>query len=339
MTTEDTPCIVQWVLDFLNLRSEPGKQNINKQPADVRKKLKCPPLDEAQCSPTLEDFKQFFLKEGIPPEKGTELLLENGQPLESLNTEPKLPETCYTPTYSDYPFELKLYIKIHEELWCRLCEIFGNMVHNTKTYSNEGTAEVSFNHFRKNILEKYIDCLKDDEIPYEDGCSKNRGADFRGIIDVVKDGVSEIDSFPHSGMLPQAIYACILDFSYNHKEILSRLKQCPLCSKFRIQEGGKKIYCSDECRNRFDRPSRDKENTQKKDNRKTKRKNEKPKIIKYIMKNKYEQIYDNKKKIYVYRLVSKERAEGFYEEVKQRSPGNVSSLAEFIRTEGNSWYK
>ncbi len=98
MTPEDTPSIVQWVLKFLNLRSIPGQQNLNKQPVDVRKELKCPPLDEVQCNPTLEDFKQFFLKEGIPPKKGTELLLENGKSLACLNAEIKYPEAWYTPT-------------------------------------------------------------------------------------------------------------------------------------------------------------------------------------------------------------------------------------------------
>ena len=343
MTTEDTPGIVQWVLDFLNLRSEPGKQNLDKLPADV----KCPPLRQSQgveqCSPTLEDFKQFFLKEGIPPEKGTELFLENGKPLESLNTEVKFPETWYTPTYDDYPFELKLYIKIHEELWSELCRILGNMIRGTKTYKNEGSAEKSFNHFKKNILEKYRYCLKDDEIPYEGGYSENRRVDFRGIINVLEDGVSRIDSFPHYGMLPQAIYACILNLSYNHEGILTRLKQCLYCGKFEIEEvtkgvrGRKRIYCSDECENRFNRPPSDKENKQKKSNRETKRKNEKPKIIKYIMNNKFEMIYDDKLEESVFRLVSKERAEEIYEEVKQRSPRNVSSLAEFIRTEGKSW--
>ena len=215
------PESAKWVLEFLNLRSEPGKQNLNKQPADARKEIKCPPLhpslrqisdkeksefkkkDEAgleeaskklqdktlstkqwykykkkvetsvdnegnvfsrdnkdflgieQCSPLLEDFKQFFLKEGIPPEKGTELFLENGKPLGSLNTEVKYPETWYTPTYNDYSFELKLFVQI-SELWGELCRILGNMIHGTKTYDNEGMAEESFNHFKKIIYNKNL---------------------------------------------------------------------------------------------------------------------------------------------------------------------------------------
>ena len=320
----------------MNLRSEPGKQNLNKLPADVRKELKCPPLhpslrpisdreksefkkkDEAgleeaskklqdktlstkqwykykkkvetsvdnegnvfsrdnkdflgieQCSPTLEDFKQFFLKEGIPPNKGTELLLENGKSLESLNTEIKLPETWYTPTSRDYPFELKLYIKIHEELWSELCRILGNMVYYTKTYDNEGSAEESFNWFRENILEKYKECLKDDEVPIEGGYSKNRGVNFRGISDIVEASLSGTDSFPHYGMLPQAIYACVLDFSVNHNGILSRLKQCPLCGTFWIkkrQRGRPNDYCSD-CKEVFNRKPRDIDNALKADSRK-----------------------------------------------------------------------
>jgi hypothetical protein len=258
MIQEDIPDIVQWVLDFLNLRSIPGKSNLNKLPADVITKTF---KGVEQCSPTLEDFKQFFLKEGIPPNKGTELLLENGKPLESLNTEVKYPETWYTPTYDDYSFELKLFVQISEGVWSELCRILGNMKHGTKTYDNEGSADESFNGFKEIIKEKYIECLEDDEIPFKGGYSKNRGINFRGIIDVVVDGAIGTDSFPHYGMLPQALYACILDFSYHHKGILSRLKQCLYCGKFEIKVVTKGVrgrvkYCSDECEDKFNSPSR-----------------------------------------------------------------------------------
>ena len=328
------PESVQWVLDFLNLRSEPGKQNLNKLPADVRKELKCPPLhpslDIEQCSPTLEDFKQFFLKEGILPKKGTELFLENGKTLESLDTKVDYPETWYTPTYNDYPFERKLYIKIHEELWGELCKILGNMIHGTKTYDNEGTAEESFNHFKQNILGKYIDCLKDDEIPYEGGYSKNRGADFRGIIDVVKGGVSEIDSFPHYGMLPQAIYSCILDFC-NHKGILLRLKQCPYCGKFEIEKvtkgvrGRKRIHCSDECREKFGQPDKEANKVSQASSRKWKRQAAKKEIVDWLC-----SLKDSP--------YSKKEAEEIYENESKLHPNNVASLKAFQKTYGRRTY-
>ena len=319
---------VQWVLKFLNLRSEPGKQNLNKLPADVRKELKCPPLYPSpgveQCSPTLEDFKQFFLTEGIPPIKGTELLLENGKPLESLNTEVKYPETWYTPTYNDLPFELKLFVQI-SELWGELCRILGNMTHDTKTYDNEGSADESFNHFKKIITEKYIECLDDDEIPDKGGYSENLGSDFRGIRNVLVDGVYDIDSFPHYGMLPQAIYACVLDFCRNHKTLL-RLKQCLYCGKFEIEKatksvrGRKRIYCSDECEDRFNRPSRKANRDSQASGRKWKRQAAKKEIIDWLC------TYDDN--------YTRSDAEEAYEKEKKLSPNHVASLKAFQKTYG-----
>ncbi|MBC8553804.1 MAG: hypothetical protein H8D23_29695 [Candidatus Brocadiales bacterium] len=337
--------LAQWVLDFLNLRSEPGEQNINKLPADVRKKLRWLPqhptkrmsakkkseferkealeVKEAveklqdqtlsthqqyeytkkvetyvddkgnvfsrktkelvgieQCCPTLEDFKQFFLDKGIPPLKGTELLLGNSKPLKSLNTKLKYPETWYTPTYDDYSFELKLLTQI-SRVWEDLCRILGNMAYDTKTYDNEGTADESFDGFRDIIKEEYIECLEEDEIPFKSGYSKNREVAFKGIIDIILDGGRGVAPFPHCGMLPQAIYACILDFSYNHKGILSRLKQCPLCGEFRIEKRKRK-YCSDECKDRFNRPDRDANTTIQRRRRKVKKGNEQVALKKKI---------------------------------------------------------
>ncbi len=321
------PESVQWLLKFLNLRSMPGKQNLNKLPVDVRKELKCPPLHPGlgveQCSPTLEDFKQFFLKEWIPPKKGTELLLENGRSLESLNTEVKYPETWYMPTYDNYPFELKLFVQI-SELWGEFCRILGNMIHGTKTYDNEGTAEESFNHFKKTITEKYIECLDDDEIPDKGGYSKNRGADFRGIRDVIVGGVFEIDSFPHYGMLPQALYASILDFSCNHKKRLSRLRQCPLCGTFFYpkQRGRPSDYCTNECKKVFTRRPRNVDKALKASSRK--------RIKKVTMKIAKKEIIDWLRTF----DFAREEAEEEYEKEKSSNPNNVASLKAFQNSYG-----
>lgn len=309
---EHIPDVVQWVLKFLNLRSIP---------ADARKELKRPGVD--QCSPTLEDFKQFFLDEGIPPLEGSKLLLENGKTLEKLNTEYEFPETGHTPTYDDYPFELKLLIQISEGVWCELCRILGNMIHATKTYNNEVTAEESFNQFKKSITEKYIECLDDDEIPDKGG--KNRGVDFRGIRDVLVDGGS-VGSFPHYGMLPQAIYACVLDFS-NYKEILSRLKQCPCCGKFRIEEvtdgvrGRKRIHCSDECRKEFGKADKEVNKDSQASSREWKRQAAKKEIISWLC-NMKDSPY------------SRKDAEGIYEKESKSHPNNVASLKAFQNSYG-----
>lgn len=109
---ENIPESVKWVLKFLNLRSTTGEPNINKLP-ESKRRLKRPPLppkeirnidehseyvdDKGHCFrakafvleyegkkqsyPTLDDFKHFFIKEGIPPLKDEELLLENGKPI------------------------------------------------------------------------------------------------------------------------------------------------------------------------------------------------------------------------------------------------------------------
>ena len=138
--------------------------------------------------------------------------------------------------------------------------------------------------------------------------------------------------------IPDVIYIGILSWS-KCEEIHTLLRQCPCCGAFRIQEkkrGKPRVYCKNKkCRNVFSPEKRDKENKQKKDNRKNKKSKAKLNIIKHIMKYKFEQIDVDKK--YVFRLVGKERAEEFFEEVEQRSPENVSSLAEFKRTEGKDW--
>ena len=140
---------------------------------------------------------------------------------------------------------------------------------------------------------------------------------------------------PDIKQIPDIIYIGILAWS-NCEELHSRLKQCPCCGAFRIQEmkrGRPRDFCNKKCGGVINPWPTKKENEKKKEYRKIKRGSEKIKIIQYLTKDMFEKNKDG-----FLREISKERAEKIYEEEKQKSTNNVSSLAEFIRTCSRKYY-
>lgn len=206
-------------------------------------------FDGKQSVPTITDFKNFFLNAGIPPEKGNELLLENGKPLKDLNTKVKRPENWFEPGYYDPPFEVELYSQLLS-IWGELTRILSNMTWGTKTYDYERPAPEVLQSYTEKIKDLYLKCWKEDEVPAEDGKGYD-GVEYRGRYSVVIDSMHNKEPFPHYGMIPHAIYACIMDFGINHKELHSLLKQCLYCGSFYIKNDKRKIFCGASCEKKF----------------------------------------------------------------------------------------
>ena len=222
-------------------------------------------FDGINTAPTLEDFKQFFLEKGIPPYKGKALLLENGKPLSSLNIKsynnrPKNNnDHGFYDYYQDNPRIEYTFDKVVSNEHCELSRILSNMVWGTKTYENEDTGCKSLRGYLKRIEGLYLECWKGDEVPAESGRT-SWGAPYRGRYDIVSDSKGNKEPFPHYGMIPHALYACIMDFGFNHEESLPRLKQCKYCGTFWIPEkkrGRPRKFCSDVCRERHDDQTRE----------------------------------------------------------------------------------
>ena len=248
-------------------------------------------FDGINTAPTLEDFKQFFLEKGIPPTKGKELLLTNGQLLESLNAEIERPADWREQFVYRPPFEERLYIETIE-VWGELSRILSNMVWGTETYENEGTGYKSLQFYIETIKNLYLECWKEDELPAEDGVTFD-GKKFKGRYSLVIDSMYNKEPFPHYGMIPLALYACIMDFGINHKELHQYLRQCSLCGRLFVPENKgrgrpNRHYCPGECEHKVNNtPTRYDNMMNKRLALTKKRNNDEPKIIKHLMKYYY----------------------------------------------------
>ena len=224
--------------------------------------------------PTLEDFKQFFLKEGIPPLKGKELILENGKHISSLDGRlfDDRPKNNSEPGYYAYhdnrPIEYGLYLLLLETVWGELSRILSNKVWGTKTRENEGTGYAPLLSYLRHIRKLHQDCLIKDKKRFE-------GTEFGKRVSMVINSIEYEKPLPHYGMLPTALYARVLDLRINHEKLCSRLKQCPCCGSFFIVKEKKKPkkYCDDKCKAFFKPPSRQDDREAKKVTREEKKDN------------------------------------------------------------------
>ncbi|HHT9115491.1 MAG: hypothetical protein HY607_06150 [Planctomycetes bacterium] len=167
----------------------------------------------------LENYKDFFLKNGIPPFKGTELLLENHEPLSTLDTESfaKRPKRNNEPGYYEYyqdnpPIEF-LFSKEVVNVFCELSSNLSDLVMGTGTYKSLVLSIA----YIKNLYRDYI--------------------------------------FKDKPIIPGVLYACIANSGIDDQEICSRLRQCPYCGRLWIPEkkrGRPEKFCSDVCRERHD---------------------------------------------------------------------------------------
>lgn len=239
----------------------------------------------------LEIYKDFFLKNGVPPFTGKELLLENREPLSTLDTESfaKRPKTnnddgFYKYYQDDPPIEV-LFDTAVDNVRCELSRILCGLIRGTETYRS---LVLGIDHI-KDLYRKY-------------GCKDNP-------------------------IIPGVLYACIADSGIDDQDICSRLRECPYCGRFWITKRGRgrvQKYCSEECEIRFNQQSRETDNTNKKKNRKHRHDETKPKIIKWLLDNHYEQ-----SKAGAFRNVDKTRANKIYD---NELPGKAkTSMKEFFR--------
>jgi|SRR3989304_2748895 len=267
-------------------RSELMKETVLKQnDSEVIKKLKSKDIkiefEGINNAPTLEDYKKFFLEKGIPPYKGKDLLLENGKPLSSLdiksyNNRPKNnSEPGFYDYYEDNPRIEYTFRTVVAETRSELFRILSNMVWGTKTYENEGTGYESLRSYMRQIIDLYLECWKEDEVPAADG-KTSWGTPYRGRYTMVIDSMQNKEPFPHYGRVTHALYACIMDFGINHKELHQYLRQCLHCGRFwrlKKKRGRPEKFCSDVCRERHDDQPRE----ANKKSVETTRKHQKPK--------------------------------------------------------------
>ena len=129
--------------------------------------------------------------------------------------------------------------------------------------------------------------------------------------------------YTHDNTFIQTVCAYIQDFWNNHRELHTRLKQCQCCGRFEIITGGKWVYCSKKCRERFNRKARDVESDKKasrrEETKKVKELMAKKEIIELLCKHDY----------------TEEEAVQEYEKVKSLHPTNTASLKSFK----NTWFK
>lgn len=256
---------------------------------DLKKDIKFKGINNA---PTLKDYKKFFLEKGIPPCKGKDLLLQNGKPLSSLNIKsynnrPKNnSEDGFYDYYQDNPRIEYIFCKEVGNVHSELFRILSNMVHGTNTYVEERSGSEGLYSYMRQIINLYLECWKMNEVPAESGRT-SWGVPYRGRHEMVSDSMSNKEPFPHYGMIPHALYACILDFGINHKELHQYLRQCLYCGRFWIPEkrcGRPNIcYCSTICERKANAPTRYDDLMNKRLKRTKKRNNDKPKILNHLM--------------------------------------------------------
>ncbi len=275
---------------------------------------------------SLKECKDFFLKNGIPPFKGKKLLLENGKPLSSLNIKsyndrPKNnSEDGFYNYYQDNPrIEHTFFCEVVENVHCRLERILSNMMWDTKTYKDERKATEDLDSYMRQIIDLYLEFWKGNEVPADSGITP-WGARYRGRYAMVIDSMLNKEPFPHYGMIPHALHACILDFGINHKELHQYLRQCSYCGRFWILEkkrGRPEKFCSDVCRERHDDQTREANKKSSKTSKKHKKRND-PKKIMSVLKRKHG-----------------ENAEKYY---KQEIEGKINTYKDFVRRQGK-YYK
>ncbi len=287
---------VQWVLNFLNLGCIPGEPNPWRLP-DEKRKLKRPPLPQNPSGlkkeekipgfpsfvdiekkyifglndkrkyvfagrdsvPTTEDFRDFFLKYGIPPKKGEDITLYGNIKIKDWKTI-KPPADRDSQEFRMFIYEPPLEVEARTqiiEIWKGLSDLFLGTAWAPDAEKRK-SVYASFNSFFEHILKLYRECLEEDEIPAKDYKS-NRGFEGWGINTIINKGLLSIEPFFHYGDLPQALYAIILDFANHFEELHQYLRQCPYCGKFWLLEkkrGRPDVFCDEICNMAFHKQSR-----------------------------------------------------------------------------------
>jgi len=138
------------------------------------------------------------------------------------------------------------------------------------------------------------------------------------------------DWFPDIKGIPDVIYLSLIKWS-DCNELHKCLRQCLCCGKFWIEKvtkgvrGRKRIYCSDQCENMFNLPSRKANKDSQASSREWKKQAAKKEIVDWLC-----GLKDSP--------YSKKDADGIYENESKLHPNNVASLKAFKKTYGRRTY-
>ena len=320
LSTKDLPESVKWLLGFLNIKNIAGEYNPRKL-IFARKPNRTPTIPPKNIDPEDRYFIDYKGYVYVPGDNNKPLCIGKENPFPTPSDFRKYFETRKI-SNATIVKNKEMFRKI-SGLWDDLSMAFARVVTANQLIDTE------------RLLSKgvFIDVEEQQKIGQSIISSHcRRYLDNYDLEAQLR--ISRGDWLPDIKLIPDVIYIGILTW-LNCKELRTLLRQCRCCGTFwfeQKQKGRPRVYCSDECGDVFSPDSREKEIETKKRNRETKRRNAKPKIIKHIMKNGFEQVYVDDK--YVYRSISKERAKEIYDEA---SPNNTSSLIEFIRTTGKIW--
>lgn len=255
---------IQWLLEFVNL---PFKKGILSVFRPIAKPLKRTPTKEPEplkdlSAETIKSLKEYYKKaghsrdginraiaehknnRGIVDDKGYSWVIENGKPVFAGHGK------CH-PTTEEFNIFLKKYNfpligdvnsslgfpSCKEfELWNKVFYIFSYLARvnmGIEPGEYEGSQGLAYDLCREHVESKWYSPISTNEVIFYNS-------------------------------LESTICACIYDFWERHKDLHSRLRQCPCCGRFWITEkasGRPGIFCSNKCDKTFHRQTR-KENTE-----------------------------------------------------------------------------
>jgi len=295
---QDIPETVQWLLDFANLGKKPAVLNPPIESVPKLKRIpKTPPelfeprglvFDDYHPSmkrtyngwqwliarnkeplfcgkdfwefyPEIDEFKQFFLDKGLPPEGKIQVIkFEPIKKLTIISWELLLKKTGKVSVVTDS----------------------GTKIIDSSVFESKSHSSLVMDSWRPAILalERIIEKSKKSTEVIKAICKLYSGVTSRDCI------LIEGESFPHNGALPQAVYAYILDFWTNSKELHPLLTQCRFCGRFWIAEKKcRRKFCSEKCESKTNAPTRYDDLMNKRLARTKKRKTDKPKILNHLM--------------------------------------------------------
>lgn len=318
------PDTVQWLIDFANLGCYSGELNPQRQDKIFRLKrppIEPPPgitsLTLGECPHTgldsnivtdnkgyewlrtwrkpiflgkkdhhlsLEEFRKFFLKAGIPPNETIESFLIDIHDICSIRVFLKEDESGKNYIYKGI-LEPKndckeTYPEIQRFLNSFWIITWRALIRVIRMYNREEVRGFSVKELEDHIYKHYT-------------ASQPNSSDYETVP---LDRTGRV--FTHDNTLPCAIYAYILDLWYNHKGLHSRLKHCQCCGKFWFEPenkrpGRKRIFCSEDCKRVFHQQSRSDNQKAVKITRdhlkEKKQKEDYSQLIKFLLKNGYTQ--------------------------------------------------
>lgn len=204
-------------------------------------------LGKKDYHPSLEEFKRFFFKAGIPPYETKESFLITIQDIGSVRVFLKEDEEGKNYVFKGFLLS-KNDLQDTEAKAYRLLKGFWTitsraLIRVIRMYNREEDGGFSIKELEAHVC-KYYTAGQPNSSDYE-----TVPLDRKGRL------------FPHDNTLPCAIYAYILDFWYNHKELHSYLRQCKCCGLFWViqedrKRGRNRMFCSEACKRVFHQQSR-----------------------------------------------------------------------------------